>query len=491
MIFTKLVLKSKEGRRVLHFSLKTIIHSLKNSVGKSTLLRLLVFGLGYPIPSTYKLKFDKITVEIYFEVNGQIFHTYRLGSEFEIFKDDRQIFEGIMPMDMLPAQSLIWNIDSPEVLENLLGAIYMEQDKGWTLLNRGKVIGNIRFNVRDLLIGLSNSEDSLVAMLDNLKRLQKLADNTKRILDLQNITPPAKGFMGNVEYKDEDKLIKLDNLNVEKTSLETQIKKLRSLQRKTEGLKKYILDLHLMIENPDGAREPILVNEHNLLNFTDNVNLISAQLASLQAELTDVKRKIARINDELSNHVSNLLDTDENEIIDATIATLGKINIDFKTLSARQDALKKEMNMLNNDINKKFDKNREIINETTSWINKFAEILGVDDIAKKNPRYLFTHDIKAISGTEYYKMVVCFKLAYIKVIENHCDMKLPIIWDSPAGREVNRINLDKVIEILNQYFEDNQVIFASINKYKLKKVKYIEIKNKIFESNQGSINLEE
>ncbi|MFK5607394.1 hypothetical protein [Lactobacillus delbrueckii] len=490
MIFTKLILKSKDGKRVLDFSLKTIIHSPKNSVGKSTLLRLLFWGLGYPIPSTYKLKFDRITVEVYFEVGGQTFHTYRLGDKLEIFKDDKRIFEGIMPMDMSSAQSLIWNIDSPEVLENLLGVIYMEQDKGWTLLNRGKVIGNIRFNVRDLLIGLSNSKDSLVAMLDKLKGLQKLLDNTKRILDLQNITPPAKGITGNIEYKDEDDLIKLDNLNVEKASLENQIRKLRSLQRKAEGLKKYILDLHLMVENPDGSREPILVNEHNLLNFTDNVNLISAQLASLQADLTDVKRKIARINDELSNQVSNLLDSDENEIIDATIATLGKIKIDFKTLAARQAALKKEINKLNNDINEKFNENREIIDETTSWIHKFAKILEVDDITKKNNRYLFTHDIKAISGTEYYKMVVCFKLAYIKVVESHFDMKLPIVWDSPAGREVNQINLRRVIEILNDFFPENQVIFASINTYELKNARYIEIKNKIFESNQLSLALE-
>lgn len=490
MRFTKLVLTSKEGKRVVDFSLKTIIHSSKNSVGKSTLLRLLFLGLGYPIPSTYKLKFDRITVEVYFEVNGQIFHTYRLGNEFEIFKDDKQIFEGTMPTDMLSAQKLIWNIDSPEVLENLLGAIYMEQDKGWTLLNRGKVIGNIRFNVRDLLIGLSNSKDSLVAMLDKLKELRKLSDNTKRILDLENITPPAKGITGKIEYKDEDKLIKLDNLNVEKASLENRIKKLRSLQRKTEGLKKYILDLHLMIENPDGSREPILVNEHNLLNFADNVNLISAQLVSLQADLTDVKRRIAKINEELSNQVSNLLDIDENEIIDATIATLGKIKIDFRALSTRQEELKEEIKKLNNDINKKFNENKEIIDETTSWINQFAEALGVDDIAKRDPRYLFTHDIKSISGTEYYKMVVCFKLAYIKVVESHFDMKLPIVWDSPAGREVNKINLDRVIEILNDFFSENQIVFASINTYELKNTKYIEIKNKIFESNQVSLNLE-
>ena len=39
---------------------KTVISSDKNSVGKSTLLRLLFYGLGYPVPGTYKLPLDKL-----------------------------------------------------------------------------------------------------------------------------------------------------------------------------------------------------------------------------------------------------------------------------------------------------------------------------------------------------------------------------------------------------------------------------------------------
>lgn len=103
------------------------------------------------------------------------------------------------------------------------------------------------------------------------------------------------------------------------------------------------------------------------------------------------------------------------------------------------------------------------------------------DVIKSHTNYLLTHDIKSISGTQYYKVVFAFKMAYIKVIEKYTNVKLPIVLDSPSGREVTQANIKKVIDILNKYFEDNQVIIASIYDYELNGKKKIEIKNKIFE----------
>ena len=70
----------------------------------------------------------------------------------------------------------------------MIGAIYLEQDKGWTLLNRGKVIGNISFNVRDLLIGLSSENKDLISMIDEQNNLRKIHDETKAILKLEEFT---------------------------------------------------------------------------------------------------------------------------------------------------------------------------------------------------------------------------------------------------------------------------------------------------------------
>lgn len=99
----------------------------------------------------------------------------------------------------------------------------------------------------------------------------------------------------------------------------------------------------------------------------------------------------------------------------------------------------------------------------------------------KNKRYIFTRDLKSISGTVYYKVVFSFKMAYIKTIEAHTNLILPIVLDSPSGREVTNRNIHVVIDILNKYFKENQIIIASINKYDLNEVKEIKLNKKIFE----------
>lgn len=53
-------------------------------------------------------------------------------------------------------------------MNNILGLHYFDQEKGWTLLNRGKVIGNIHFSVEPLIEGLTSINVS--------ERLQKIAE---------------------------------------------------------------------------------------------------------------------------------------------------------------------------------------------------------------------------------------------------------------------------------------------------------------------------
>ena len=199
-------LVSSEGIRVFDFSTKTIIHSSNNSVGKSTILRLLFYGLGYPIPGTYKMKFKKLKIYITFSNENGEFEVYRNNDYLELKKENNIIHTAYSKEDLTSWLTLIWNITSPEVLDNLLGAIYMDQDKGWTLLNRGKVIGNISFNVRDLLIGLSSASEKLGKLVVELKDLRGLREKTNQLILLYEIVDHS-GETENNLLKDTDKNI--------------------------------------------------------------------------------------------------------------------------------------------------------------------------------------------------------------------------------------------------------------------------------------------
>ena len=487
MIIKKLKIVSSEGIRTLSFSLKTIINSKKNSVGKSTILRILFYGLGYPIPSTYKLKFKNLKIWTTFERDGSTYEAYRYSDYLELKKDGELFYTDPVAANLNEWYSLIWGIDSLPILENLIGAIYLEQDKGWTLLNRGKVIGNIGFNIRDLLVGLSSENNDLIGMIEEQNNLRKIHDETKAILKLEEFTRDSDEINDSASKVDEEDLKEYKNVKVRKKFLQNKIQRLKKYIKRTDNLKNYIYSLNLIVKNAEDENRPIVISkkQNNLINFRDTTDFLKTELVSLQLDLNEVEKKEAELNKKLDQNVNTLFHTED--VVESSLNALGQIKINRDLIEKKQENIEHEIDSLNKDINTEFNKNKEIIEETKSWIEKFAKILGVEDVVESHANYLLTHDIKSISGTQYYKVVFSFKMAYIKVIEKYTNVTLPIFLDSPSGREVTQANIKKVIDILNGYFKDNQVIIASIYDYKLKGKKKIEIKNKIFEDDNANL----
>lgn len=95
--------------------------------------------------------------------------------------------------------------------------------------------------------------------------------------------------------------------------------------------------------------------------------------------------------------------------------------------------------------------------------------------------YLFTSNLKELSGAVLHKTVFAFRLAYIIEIEKYLGIKLPVILDSPSGKEVDQANIQLMVNILKRDFSDNQIIIASIFQYDFETVKTIEIVNRLIE----------
>lgn len=68
-----------------------------------------------------------------------------------------------------------------------------------------------------------------------------------------------------------------------------------------------------------------------------------------------------------------------------------------------------------------------------------------------------------------------FKLAYITSIQKNLGIKLPIILDSPSGREVVKDNIEKMLKILKRDFSENQIIIASVFKYEFEDINIIQL----------------
>ena len=65
-----------------------------------------------------------------------------------------------LPEQLNNLHALLFNTENIDILNNILGTFYLDQEKGWTLLNRGQVIGSIHFNLEEFIQGLSGRDCS-------------------------------------------------------------------------------------------------------------------------------------------------------------------------------------------------------------------------------------------------------------------------------------------------------------------------------------------
>lgn len=123
---------------------------------------------------------------------------------------------------------------------------------------------------------------------------------------------------------------------------------------------------------------------------------------------------------------------------------------------------------LRNDFNHR--KNLEY-NYYVNIASKYFKEFDVEKFTDNNENYLFTHDLKSLSGAVLHLTVFSFRLAYIKAIEQATNISLPIVIDSPSGKEVKKENVEKMMNILERDFPHNQVIIASIFQYDIENLR--------------------
>ena len=114
-------------------------------------------------------------------------------------------------------------------------------------------------------------------------------------------------------------------------------------------------------------------------------------------------------------------------------------------------------------------------------VSHYALRLGLDEkYVSAKTDYIFTKDLRSLSGAIFHKIVFAFKVSYIKLIRMHTGIFLPIILDSPRGREVSEENVNEMMAILSEDYAEHQIIIASIyNSYDFKEKKVIELYNRL------------
>jgi hypothetical protein len=465
----------KGFKKEFKFEKNNLIHSDVNSVGKSSLLRLILYVLGFNIPSTKKLNFAKYDLFLDVEKdNKENIIVYRKDNFISITKNNQE-YDFSLPTDIYEIHKEIFSIENKDVIQNLLGVFYVDQEKGWTLLNRGTPIGSNHFNIVSFIQGISNRSceelnKKLNAVNRQIKKYQHMSDTAKYQKEV-NVAGE------NIAYDtlDEELQRKLEVLELERQPIANEAKRLKDIIRKNTAFADYIASMKLYVKTNDGNKIP--VNKETLVGFDDNLDYVIAKRTMQEKELSVLDNKISNIKKQLFKK-QDLVNVET--LVQSFDSDISKISINQIAVKNVIEKLEKEQNKIKEEIKQNTKENNPIISEMHSIISSYAKELGVDEsyVSPSND-YIFTSDLKSLTGAIYHKIVFSFKLAYIKMVETYANCNLPIILDSPSGREIDAANISEMIKILNRDFSNHQIIIASIFKYDIPYINTIELKDEL------------
>lgn len=452
-----------------------LIHSEKNAMGKTSLLRLLLYSLGYEVPATKGLKnFSNITTIVEIENdNGK----YKIVRRFRhvALTHNREEADFILPQDIVKLQSILFGVDNKQLLDNLLGAYYIDQDKGWTLLNRGKAIGNIHFNVEDFLSGISG------ANVSELKEKNKYLDDKMRkynsMLSLAEFQDIANGVeIVPMATEPTNRLVNIRNMvSQELREAKVELGQLKSIKKESEELPRLIEKYSVCIDI-NGRQYP--VTRDNISNYLENDEYLKSAIRQKESEIEFLKKKYNNADEEIEKR---------RRLVDAK-TSIEKLEEQLMKIPIDQDGIEKALAEARAQKKKNSDEIRRIImdgdsiNSLDATIRKYARELGVACFTDEGNKFIVTNELKKYSGKVLFQITYIFKLAYISLIREKMGLTLPIIIDSPRSGEILKDAADKMLNIIRRDYGDHQLIVASVfdDFDSLKGCNAIELKRGVF-----------
>lgn len=459
MLIKNLYLREGIYCRNLLFTNRTLVYSKENSQGKTTLMRLILHALGFNVPSNAGINFYEIETKIILDIDNDIIKLNRNGNELNYKKDDI-IISFLLPKESTKLHSLLFGLNEVHLLENLLGAMYVDQTRGNVVLNRGDVIGNINFSVEKFVAGLQGTD------IDELTSV--ISKEQKSLRDYKSMLAIAKYKIdNNLDYVNVEKTHTQNefeynnNLNLLKSKLKTVGKKIKDIRNSVSENNSFIN----VIENyklyiTDANGKDIPVNGNTVKGFSDNSDLLNMQIKLLNIEYKKLEQSITKLKK--TNQVEvGLVDIDEyKKVVDEKMKG---INIDFTKINSIVSYSQNKIARLKKDMKEKIKYNSKVVNYLNEEMFDCAEKLGVRKYIEKNG--VFTSKIQNKSGAIFYKIIISFRIAFLKAIEKYKNVKMPFIIDSLRNSELTEENANSILKLIKEKLPDYQLIIGSVYKY--------------------------
>lgn len=437
----------------------SIVYNPLNGQGKTTFLRCILYSLGYPIPSTLNVNLERIDFTLTLvKDSGENCIIRRIGHVADVLCGG-SIKTYSLPCDQYEMQRDIFGIQSELVLANLLGAYYFDQEKGWIVLNRGKVIGGIHFTIEDFLRGLSDRP--YLQEYQKLQQVEREIKKYKQMLEVAEYQTGTKERGEDIAHDTPSEEIKqeLSRLYNERRPLDNELSRLVNVVRKNTSFKNYVTAMHLRVKAPDGSVIP--VNVDTIEDFKTNEKFLQAKIADVKLQLSAVANKISTLEQRLGREF-DLVDVETS--IEHFDAEISRIKIDKDAVIRILKDLQRQRKELIEKVRQSIARDGDVVVTLQKSISKYLIEFGIDG---KYGYDIFTHDIKRLTGAFFHMLIFAFRISYAKLVREKTGAVLPIIIDSPTGKEVQREKIDKMLEVLERDFKDHQIIIATIYDLKM------------------------
>lgn len=440
---------------------RTVIYSNKhNSVGKTTLIRCLLYALGEEVPGTQHFHMNSHSMRLVLSTDqGERLKLLRDESCMRIINIGNGSLDSYtLPYDIGDVKRRVYGADSPELTSNILGAFYIDQDKGWSLLNRGKVISGIRFNIEELLRGLSGIDCTFLTA-----KRQQLKSDIEKYSFIVKAAGYQEEVIGDPGVFDETPTLQknhelLAELRMKELSLRKRKQAIRRAQRDNKRFAEHITTLGLRIRLPNG--EELRITADNLVDYDDTRGYLEGEAISLSAERAEIIRQIQTLEATIAEQ-DTLFQVEKSSLsFDRQIA---EMKLDIAGYQNALDSLKKQKADVDSQLRAAVSPGQPAYDMMNAYVVDYCTQLGIERTYLDDARGLLTSDLKSKSGTNYQLLVFAFRLAYASTIREMKGINLPLIIDSIRRGETSSDNLAKCFGLLSSSMSEHQQIIVTID----------------------------
>ena len=213
----------------------------------------MLYSIGYSVPNTKHIKFENCKVESQITLdNGEVLLLYRESKDYIELKRNNSVSTYILPSDEFALHKIIFNANNIELINNLLGVFYFDQEKGWTLLNRGVVIGSIRFNIEELIRGIAEIDCSDLYRQKEAKKQDLL--KYKQMFSVSKYQETIDAELNNLAEESYSSMIdsKINQCKIQHNLLRKELCRIDKVLKENKHFRNFIAEIGLLVKTLNG-----------------------------------------------------------------------------------------------------------------------------------------------------------------------------------------------------------------------------------------------